>query len=375
MSPQIERPLRILHVLRAPVGGLFRHVLDLAAMQAARGHRVGLLTDSSTGGGRAEEALSRLAPEMALGIDRIPMDRQPSTRDLRAIKLTARRARMLRADVVHGHGAKGGLYARLAGGKALKVYTPHGGSLNYSNWTPGGFLYLRTEWLLGLRTDVALFESEHARRVYGEKIGNTPRMSRVIHNGIAPSEFEPVLPAPEATEFAFVGELAARKGVDVLLRALALLAQKGRRPRLTAVGAGPEETELRALATELGLGEQVRFLPPMPAREAFSLGRVLVVPSRAESLPYIVLEGMAASVPMIVTGVGGIPEIFGPYADSLIPPGDPEALAQALETDLGTLTARTLRVRARVRSGFSVEAMCDGVLAAYAEGLERRGSH
>ncbi len=128
-----------------PVGGLFRHVMDLASAQAARGHKVGLLADSVTGGGRAEEALARLAPELALGIDRIPMDRLPSRRDLRGISLAARRAKMVRADIVHGHGAKGGLFARLGGGKALKAYTPHGGSLNYSKWTPSGFLYLGCE--------------------------------------------------------------------------------------------------------------------------------------------------------------------------------------------------------------------------------------
>jgi hypothetical protein len=55
-------PLNILHVFRAPVGGLFRHVLDLAREQIARGHRVGLIADSTTGGARAEAVLGELAP-------------------------------------------------------------------------------------------------------------------------------------------------------------------------------------------------------------------------------------------------------------------------------------------------------------------------
>ena len=68
-----------------------------------------------------------------------------------------------------------------------------------------------------------------------------------------------------------------------------------------------------------------------PARDAFAMGRLMVVASRAESLPYVVLEAAAAGVPMIATRVGGIPEIFGPTAEpALVAPGDPHALADAI---------------------------------------------
>ena len=61
-------------------------------------------------------------------------------------------------------------------------------------------------------------------------------------------------------------------------------------------------------------------MPAMPARQAIALGRIMVVPSRAESLPYVVLEAAAAGMPLIATGVGGIPEIYGPLSDTLVPP-------------------------------------------------------
>src|SRR5262252_1905647 len=79
-------PLNILHVLRAPLGGLFRHVVDLVEGQAARGHRVGLIVDSTTGGARAEAALAALAPHLALGAQRVAISRQLGPSDIAAVR-------------------------------------------------------------------------------------------------------------------------------------------------------------------------------------------------------------------------------------------------------------------------------------------------
>ena len=85
----------------------------------------------------------------------------------------------------------------------------------------------------------------------------------------------------------------------------------------------------------------------MPAREAFALGRILVAPSRAESLPYIVLEALAAQKPIVTTKVGGVPEIFGPYADRLIASDDPAALACAILRTLDEDAETSARIRTR----------------------------
>jgi hypothetical protein len=141
MKEPTPRRLNILHVLRAPVGGLFRHVVDLARAQAVRGHRVGLVADAVTGGAQAEATLAALAGELALGLSRVAMSRQIGPGDVAAVAHVARRISEVGADVVHGHGAKGGAYARLAAGRpALRVYTPHGGSLHYRWGSPTVFL-------------------------------------------------------------------------------------------------------------------------------------------------------------------------------------------------------------------------------------------
>ena len=367
-------PLTILHVFRAPVGGLFRHVMDLAREQVARGHRVGLIADSTTGGERAEQALEALKPSLALGITRTPMKRQPGPGDWPALRHVMRRSAEVGADILHGHGAKGGAYARLAynNARALRVYTPHGGSLLFKNDSLTGRFYLATERFLMLRGDLFLFESQYSADIFRNKIGVPRGLIRVAHNGVSPAEFTAVVPEADATDLVYLGELRPIKGIDVLIEAIAQLHRAGRAITATLVGSGPDRDALAAQVESLGLTAAIRFMPAMPGRQALAKGRIMVVPSRAESLPYVVLEAAAGGVPLVVTNVGGISEIYGPQSDALIPSEDNGALAaaivQALDGGAAT-TAFAARLKERVSQHFSVEAMVDGVLAAYDAGL------
>lgn len=369
-------PLNILHVFRSPVGGLFRHVMDLARAQAERGHRVGLIADSTTGGERAEAAFAAIAPLMAHGISRIPMTRQVGPADWKPVLHTMRRASAAMADVLHGHGAKGGAYARLALGnrRAIRVYTPHGGSLWFSKDTLKGQVYLTAEKLFMARSDLLLYESQYSADASRANIGVPKCMVRVVHNGVSRAEFEPVRPNADATDIVFVGELRELKGVDLLIEAIARLKASGRPLTATLVGAGPDRDAFVAQAAEAGLADAIRFPGAMNARQAFALGRLMVVPSRAESLPYIVLETIAAQVPLITTRVGGIPEIYGPMADALIAPDSTDALVAAIADAFDhpeRLAARTPALNERVSRQFSIDAMVDGVLDGYRAALDK----
>lgn len=369
------RPLNILHVLRAPVGGLFRHVTDLARGQAACGHRVGIVADATTGGEQAEAVLAQLSSLLALGITRVPMSRRIGPRDASAVAHVSRRAAAAAVDVLHGHGAKGGAYARLArcpGG--IAVYTPHGGSLHYRWASPTGFAYLTLERLLLRRTHLFLFESAYGRDVFRAKVGDPGEAARVVYNGVAPAEFASVVIDARASDVVFIGELRALKGVGVLIEALAILAREGRQVSATIVGDGPDRSHFEAAVAAKGL--RAAFVGAKPGRAGFALGRLLVVPSLAESLPYVVLEAAAAAVPFIATRVGGIPEILGPHSAELVAPGDPTALARAIEEALREPAAKRLvgaRIQVRVREMFSIDAMTEAVLAAYADARAAHG--
>lgn len=368
------QPLNILHVFRAPVGGLFRHVLDLTREQMARGHRVGLIADLRTGGARAADIFDKIEPSLALGLSRVAMQRQPAASDVFVLAHVMRRVAQVKADVVHGHGAKGGAYARLvfANKRALRAYTPHGGSLLFGHDTLAGKAYLTAERLLMLRGDLFLFESAFSADMFRNKIGSPHGLVRIVHNGVSRAEFEPVVTRPDATDLMFLGELRLLKGVDVLIDAVAQMHRRGRKVTATLIGDGPDREAFHAQTARLGLNSVLHFAPAMPAREAFALGRIMVVPSRHESLPYVVLEAAAAGKPLIATHVGGIPEIYGSLSSTLVPPADSAALAGAISQALDspdTMLETAHRLRAQVMASFSTDRMVDGVLGAYRTAL------
>ena len=366
---------RILHCLRAPVGGLFRHVRDLAREQTSRGHAVGIVCDSTTGDPLTEGLLQSLDHDLELGISRLPMPREPGFGDMAAARATRRIAAALEADILHGHGAKGGAYARVAavglrrrGRSVVSIYTPHGGSLHYHPTSLKGRLFMAAERLLARQTDGMLFESAYAARTYASHVGNPDCPVRVVHNGLRPEELEPVAPADNASDFVFVGELRRLKGIDLLIEAAAMI--RAERPcRVVIVGDGPDGAAFREQATRRGLAADISFPGAMPAREAFRLGRVLVMPSRAESLPYVALEAAGAGLPLIATDVGGVPEIVRDTDTTLVTPGDAAALAVAMRNALDTpalALQRAQRLRTAVARRFSLSEMTDGVLACYA---------
>jgi glycosyltransferase involved in cell wall biosynthesis len=369
--------LKILHIFRAPLGGLFRHVVDLARGQADRGHRVGLIFDSTTGGARVDAALAELAPCLALGFERLSIPRQISPRDFEAVQHVSRRMKALQPDVLHGHGAKGGALVRLAPrvGNAIRVYTPHGGSLIYCPGTLSGKFYRKLEQMLNRRTDLFLFESSYIADLFRSEITRPRAMVRIVRNGICDAEFETVATRPDATDIVCVGELRPVKAIDLLIEAIATLNRSGRRVSATIAGEGPDAEKLKAQAERHGIADQIRFIGHCPARDAFAQGRIFVIPSRAESLPYVVLEALAAGMPIIATDVGDVAEIFGSQAEHLIPPDDLVALIGAISAALDDLPqARRVAqaIRARVQRQFSADNTVDGGLTAYREAIAMR---
>jgi glycosyltransferase involved in cell wall biosynthesis len=375
--------LRIVHCFRSPVGGLFRHVRDLVDAQVANGHQVGIVCDSSTGGEYEDRLFDAVKPKLALGLARVEMQRHIGVGDAVAAWRTFQALKALKPDILHGHGAKGGVYARLFGtfmrgpqGKTARLYSAHGGSLHYDTNLMAGRIFFATERLLERLTDRIMFVADYERSTYQSKIGSIKAPFEIVYNGVQPAEFERVESQPDAADFLYIGMMRDLKGPDMFLDALAGAEQKtGRKLTAVMVGAGDDLPKYKAQAQALGFGNRVTFYKPMPARNAFALARTVVVPSRAEAMPYIVLETLAAGKPLIATNVGGIPEIFGKDNAGITQP-NVEAIETGMVAALSDEKAwvanmpnlKTLKAR------FGADVMAAAIEQAYFAALAHRNS-
>jgi glycosyltransferase involved in cell wall biosynthesis len=207
---------------------------------------------------------------------------------------------------------------------------------------------------------------------------------RVIYNGVDTQVFHPSEPAEwtstrrslgmpdDAIVLMAVGSLKPIKGIDILLRAATPVLQKDARARLVLVGQGPDRVALEQLARESGVADRVSFLGLRD--DVASLLRaadVLVLASRTEALPTVLLEAAATALPVIATRVGGVPEIVeADRSGLLVPAEDVAALRDAIERVVGDESLRrTLgqRGRAIVETRFRIETMCETKMAYFEE--------
>jgi glycosyltransferase involved in cell wall biosynthesis len=179
--------------------------------------------------------------------------------------------------------------------------------------------------------------SRHLRRSI-ESYGVRARF-RVVANTVDVGVFHPSrdIPRRPPTRLINVALHVEVKGLDVLLRAFARLVQRRGPLTLELIGEGPLTLDLRRLAEELGVAEHVRFVgtaTPEQVAAALRAAHIFVLSSHSENMPLAVLEALCCGLPVVATEVGGVPEAVEAGAGVLAPPGDAEALADAIETAL-----------------------------------------
>jgi glycosyltransferase involved in cell wall biosynthesis len=379
------RPLRVCAIAETMMTGVGRHVTDVIKSMTARGHELHLLHSVA----RCDDALLHELEGLSGFQHRaFPMRRQPHWSDIPVLIALARYVRKFGPfDVIHGHSSKGGAYARLLSlflpGTCL--YTPHafvtmGPHLNRLERAA----YTAIEVALSYVTDAVICCS-HAEVAHAESLGMQKERLKLIPHAIAPFDVPAAAGLRErlglradTVIIGFIGRLDEQKAPRVLVEAAAQILAGGCEVHVVMVGAGPLRAELEALTHACGIARHFSWLGSTPSREWISGFDVLAMPSLYEGFSYVLMEGLAAGVPIVCTPVGGVREVG--FVDGVhgfvVPVGDSRAFADRLgrliaDPDLRQAMAR----RARDRSAcLSLDTWIDRLEAIYRRPVPAAGA-
>jgi glycosyltransferase involved in cell wall biosynthesis len=361
--PDSESPRRTILQIIAPseVGGLESVVLALAAGQTRRGHNVAVAVVSHPRDGEHPFVLAL----RAAGVTTVPFVLPPRAY-LKERVLIKELCDRLEPDVVHTHGYRPDILhaaSRLRRNFAT-VTTLHGSSRVGGSST----LHEMIQMLLLRRLDAVIAVS----RQLGDQLRGTWVNAKRLHT--IPNGWSDRIQVADSSEarrrlnlppkgivVGWVGRLIPIKGADVFLHAVRHLADLPL--TISVIGDGSERARLEELVRTEGLSDRVRFHGTVPdAARYISAFDAFVLSSRSEGTPVTLLEAMAAKVPVVVTSVGGVPDVVGPAEAMLVPPENPRALAEAIRFVTQDPTAASRRVEAaarRLHANFGMERWID----------------
>ena len=244
--------------------------------------------------------------------------------------LLAAHLRRIRARHLHNH------IAEAAGTVAMLAARMAGIPFSFTLHGPGIFM-APARWRLDEKIRRARFVAciSHFARAQAMLLSGQEDWDKlhIVHCGVDPARYRAPAEPPQK-RLLFVGRLAAVKGVPVLFEALAALRERHPDLRLTLVGDGPERGALEDAARNLWLQEHTAFLGYLSQEqvaEQLAHHDIFVLPSFGEGVPVVLMEAMAARLPVIATAVGGVGELVDPGCGLLVPPGDAAALAEAID--------------------------------------------
>lgn len=335
--------MRIMHVAtRWRSGGAEKNVAGALDHEVEAGHEVLLVV-----GGESDPATLPDHPVVVVGSLQREVDPR---RDVPALVALRRLVRAWRPDVLHTHQSKAGILGRAAGqGVGCIAHTIH-----MAPFGPGygraGPVFLLAERVAALQTDVLvsvgedlrdLFDAHGVHARFPTRVVRSPadveRFARHRGEGGVRAEVRAALGIPDAAPVILaVGSLEARKRHAMAVRAVAPLLAGDPTACLLVAGSGPRAEEIGRLADQLGVGSQVRLLGQRGDLDrVYAAADVLLHTASVEGVPQVVVQALAAGLPVVAVDVGGINELArrAPLAIRQTAP-EPAALTQGLRAML-----------------------------------------
>ncbi|MAE29277.1 MAG: hypothetical protein CMJ87_09900 [Planctomycetes bacterium] len=382
--------MRILHVMEATIGGTRRHLVDVATGQRARGLEVEVAVATRRDPDFPRDLVA--LEQTGVGVHRIEMGRSMSPgRDGAHLWQLCRLLEKVQPDIVHTHSSKAGVLGRtasLATGIGRRFHTPHTFAFLFEAlFGPAKRQLFRTlEQQLAASTERLLAVSPTEAQTFRDSGVVPAERIAVVANGIDATPWLQAQPAdlgafgldPTRPTAAVIGLMYPAKGQDLALEALAQVAGED----LQLLIAGPDEWrgELEQLARKLGVAQRVAFSGPrrdVPA--ILAAVDLLLLPSRWEGMPYIVLEAMASALPVVATPVDGARDLVRHGATGFLAD---EIGAAALGAALGRCLALSEEERrelgeagrASLLAEHSLDSMLDDLLALYENRAGKAGA-
>jgi glycosyltransferase involved in cell wall biosynthesis len=337
------------------VGGLERVVEALARGQGAAGHTV--LVAAVIGREERDHPFVRALQAAGVDVETLALSGRAYLRERAAVRALCRRRR---PTVVHTHGYRPDVVdAGVARDCGIPVVTTvHG--FTGTDWK--NRFYERLQRRVYRRFDAVVAVSRPIAE-WLARDGVPPARIHLVPNAWAPgaaalsrADARRALGVPEAgCQIGWVGRFSPEKGPDVMVQALARLADLP----VTAVmvGVGSQLASVRAEAASLGVAARIVWPGIVPdAAGLFPAFDVFVLSSRTEGTPIVLFEAMAAGVPVVATRVGGVPDVVGDAEAVLVPSDDPQALAAAIRGVVENpkqAGARAAEARRRLAAQFS----------------------
>jgi glycosyltransferase involved in cell wall biosynthesis len=349
------------------VSGSENHLLELTRALGDEGWRADVVIPTPE-----PAAVRRFAERLSLAADDVAVMRMRSDASVALVRRLVRALRSGRFDVAHAHLVHADWH--LAAASAFARNTP----LVTTKHNPDPFRatrHFRVLERMSLRRYAAVIAiSDHLREFLAETVG---ARAVTVRYGLSAGPNAPRKPRREVRDLVAVGRLEEQKGFDVAIDAMRLIAREAPSVRLSIAGTGSLRPRLEGQIERLGLLDSVALLGRHPdVDRLMGEADAFVHTARWEGFGLVLLEAMRASLPVVATRVAAIPEVVEDGVTGiLIPPDDPEAVAEAV-LSLVHDPERARRLgdagNARLCEHFSPAAMAAGVAAVYESVVSRR---